>query len=102
MWARWGMGVCIGKVAASATTNYHDPMTTVQITLPDDLARDAAKAGLLASEAMQVSLRRELRARAKATLDEIWQRPGNSELTDADEAEIAELVRKARKEGKAA
>lgn len=77
-------------------------MTTVQITLPDDLARDAAKAGLLASDAMQASLRRELRVRAKAKLDEIWQRPGNEELTEADEAEIAQLVRKARKADKAA
>ncbi len=37
-------------------------MTTVQITLPDALAREAASAGLLAPEKMERILRERLRA----------------------------------------
>jgi hypothetical protein len=37
-------------------------MTTVQITLPDALAQEAAKAGLLAPEKIELLVRAELRA----------------------------------------
>jgi hypothetical protein len=37
-------------------------MTTVQITLPDQLAEEAARAGLLASERIESLLREQLRA----------------------------------------
>lgn len=37
-------------------------MTTVEIDLPDELAKDAATAGLLAPDAMAVMLRERLRA----------------------------------------
>lgn len=37
-------------------------MTTVQITLPDELAREAAKAGLLAPEKIELILRERLNA----------------------------------------
>ncbi len=37
-------------------------MTTVQINLPDELAEEAARAGLLASERMESLLREQLRA----------------------------------------
>lgn len=37
-------------------------MTTVQITLPDNLAREAAKAGLLTPEKIEALLRQHLRA----------------------------------------
>jgi len=37
-------------------------MTTVQITLPDQLAEEAARAGLLASERIEALLREQLRA----------------------------------------
>ena len=36
-------------------------MTTVQITLPDELAEEAARAGLLAADTMEALLREELR-----------------------------------------
>ena len=53
-------------------------MTTVQITLPDQLAEEAAKAGLLAADRIEALLREELRSprltklrvtRAKLTAD---------------------------------
>lgn len=53
-------------------------MTTVQITLPDALAQEAARAGLLASEKIESLLRQQLRderieglqaARAKLAAD---------------------------------
>ena len=43
-------------------------MTTVQITLPDELAKDAELAGLLSSESLEDLLRRQLRARAAEEL----------------------------------
>jgi hypothetical protein len=43
-------------------------MTTVQITLPDQLAEEAARAGLLASERIESLLREQLRAGRLAQL----------------------------------
>ncbi len=37
-------------------------MTTVQITLPDQLAQDAERAGLLSSESLEELLRKQLKA----------------------------------------
>lgn len=45
-------------------------MTTVQITLPDQLAEEAAKAGLLAAEKIEALLREQLRAEASERLGE--------------------------------
>ena len=39
-------------------------MTTVQFSLPDSVAREAEKAGLLTDEAMEAVLRKELRRRS--------------------------------------
>lgn len=41
-------------------------MTTVQITLPEALAQEATKAGLLASEQIERMLRERLRERLRA------------------------------------
>jgi hypothetical protein len=38
-------------------------MTTIQITLPDQLAKDAASAGLLASERLEAWLRDQLKTK---------------------------------------
>jgi hypothetical protein len=38
-------------------------MTTIQITLPDELAKDAASAGLLAPERFEAWLREQLKAK---------------------------------------
>jgi hypothetical protein len=58
------------------------PLTTVQITLPDELAQKAASAGLLSAEAMEA----------------MWQRGPQEELTPEIEQEIVEEVRKVRAE----
>ncbi|MBK6289661.1 MAG: hypothetical protein IPJ33_01700 [Gammaproteobacteria bacterium] len=73
-------------------------MTTVQITLPDDLAQKAAKEGLLSPEAMETMLREQLRRRAGEALQAMWERMPREELTPEIEQEIVEEVRKVRAE----
>ena len=73
-------------------------MTTVEITLPDELAQKAASAGLLSAEAMEAMLREQLRRRAADGLRAMWARGPNEELTPEIEQEIAEEVRAARAE----
>ena len=70
-------------------------MTTVQITLPDELAQKAPTAGLLSAEAM---LREQLRRRAGDALQAMWKRAPQEELTPEIEQEIVEEVRKVRAE----
>jgi sulfatase maturation enzyme AslB (radical SAM superfamily) len=78
-------------------------MTTVQITLPDELALKAANAGLLSPEAMEDMLREQLRRRAAEELSAMWQAAEPAQLTPEIEQEIVELVHevraKARKQG---
>lgn len=45
-------------------------MTTIQLSLPDDLAEKAMRAGLLSAEAIQDLLREQLRRQAGETLRE--------------------------------
>ena len=73
-------------------------MTTVQITLPDDLAQKAANAGLLSADAIEAMLRDQLRRRAGETLQATWQRGPLEELTPEIEQEIVDEVRKVRAE----
>jgi hypothetical protein len=71
-------------------------MTTLNITIPDELARDADAAGLLDPDAIQMLLREGLRAKARAGLQLLWGRLDNTALTPEIEAEIVEQVRKVR------
>jgi uncharacterized protein YjiS (DUF1127 family) len=67
-------------------------MTTVQIELPDDLARAAAAEGLLSRDGLEALLRAEVRRRAGAQLTEMMDKIAASDhgLTPEDvEAEIA-------------
>ena len=73
-------------------------MTTVQITLPDELAQKAASAGLLSPEAMELMLREQLRRRAGEALRAMWERMPPDELTPEIEQEIVAEVRAARAE----
>ena len=73
-------------------------MTTVQITLPDELAQKAAAAGLLSPEAMGAMLRDQLRRRAGEQLQAMWRRMPFEALTPEIEQEIVEEVRKVRAE----
>lgn len=73
-------------------------MTTVQIDLPDELAREAQAAGLLTAAAVERMLREHLRRRAGVELREMWQRAPAEELTPEVEQEIVEEVRVVRSE----
>ena len=73
-------------------------MTTVQINLPDELAQQAASAGLLSAEAMQAMLLEQLRRRAGDALHSMWQRGPQQELTPEIEQQIVQEVRKVRAE----
>jgi hypothetical protein len=72
-------------------------MTKVQLSLPDELAKAAAKAGLLAPDAMQAMLREKLRAEGMASLERAWAQSGDADASPADEMSIAEAIRSARK-----
>jgi len=67
-------------------------MTTIQITLPDQLAEEAARAGLLASERIEALLREQLRAerisRLRATRDRLAADPLPPMTADEIQAEI--------------
>ncbi len=67
-------------------------MTTVQITLPDELAREADNAGLLAHDAIARLLRERLRAdridRMRAGLDVLTADPPPPMTPDEINAEI--------------
>jgi hypothetical protein len=76
-------------------------MTTIQLSLPDDLAEKAMKAGLLSAEAIQDLLREQLRRQAGETLREAWSRLPKEELTPEVEQEVVEAVRAYRAEQRA-
>jgi len=76
-------------------------MTTIQLSLPDDLAQKATRAGLLSAEAIQDMLREQLRRQAAATLREAWGRLPKEELTPEIEQEVVEAVRAYRAEQRA-
>jgi hypothetical protein len=59
------------------------PMATVRIDLPDQLAEQAERAGLLSSASLEQLLRQQLQARAAGQLLEAIRR-----MDQADDAEI--------------
>jgi hypothetical protein len=73
-------------------------MTTIQLTLPDDLAKKATEAGLLSTEAIQELLREQLLRRAGESLRDIHSRMPREELTPEVEQEIVEAVQAYRAE----
>lgn len=76
-------------------------MTTIQLTLPDDLAQKATAAGLLSAEAIQEMLREQLLRHAGDSLREMRRRMPSEELTPEIEKEIAEAVQAYRAERRA-
>ncbi len=76
-------------------------MTTIQLSLPDDLAQKATKAGLLSAEAIQDMLREQLRRQAGETLRDAWSCLPKKELTPEVEQELVEAVRAYRAEQRA-
>ena len=73
-------------------------MATIQLTLPDDLARKAAEAGLLSADAIQEMLQEQLLRRAGESLREIRSRVPREEMTPQIEQEIIEAVQAYRVE----
>lgn len=63
-------------------------MTTVQITLPDQLAEEAASAGLLRAERIEALLREQLRAERIARLRTARQKLAAEPLPPMTAAEI--------------
>jgi len=76
-------------------------MTTIQITIPDDLAKTARDAGLLDSEAIQGMLLQQLRSQALDELRQAWKAMPSQELSPETEAEIVDAVRRCRAEMRA-
>ena len=77
-------------------------MTTIKITLPDQLAKEAEEAGLLSSESLERMLRQRLEA---PTLEQIFEamdrvRELDDEINFSPEA-IAEEIRAMRAEKRA-
>ena len=77
-------------------------MTTLEITLPDDLARDAAKAGLLAPEVYADWLRAQLKKQAVDRLFESMARmdaidDGQPPMSPEDVAEEIRIMRAERR-----
>jgi post-segregation antitoxin (ccd killing protein) len=72
--------------------SYMPSMTTVQITLPDDLVEKANRSGLLASERLEATLREQLRAEAVGALREMWDRASDDGTPQLTDEEVRELV----------
>jgi hypothetical protein len=72
-------------------------MTTVQITLPDQLAQEAEQAGLLSSESLEELLRKQLKARAAgemiALLDKLDATDSEDYMSPEDVAEEIKAMR---------
>jgi hypothetical protein len=75
-------------------------MTELTVTLPDALAKEAAKEGLLTPEAISQMLREEIRRRSAAELFQAMDRmtavPGEPMSEDEIQAEIDAVRRAAR------
>ena len=77
-------------------------MTTVQITLPDQLAQEAERAGLLSPESLEDLLRKQLKAKAAAELVAMLDRldaAGNEDYMSPEE--VAEEIKAMRAERRA-
>lgn len=71
-------------------------MTTVQIELPEQLAREAHSAGLLSPRKMEALLRAQLRREAVAELRAMHARAPAETLTPEVEQEILQVVEEGR------
>lgn len=79
-------------------------MTELKVILPDNLARDARKAGLLTQKAIEELLRDAMRRRAARAFLSNAQRVAEAKIPPLSEEEIQaeiEVVRKARRPARA-
>jgi len=81
-------------------------MTTVQITLPDQLAQEAAEAGFLEPEAFADLLRKQLKAKAAeemiALLDRLDAASSDDYMSPEDVAEEIRAMRAGRRASRGA
>lgn len=63
-------------------------MTSITINLPDELASQAAMAGLFDARHFERLVRASLRSKAKADLQKIWQTLANDPITPLSDAEL--------------
>jgi hypothetical protein len=75
-----------------------DAMTTIQITLPDQLAEAAEREGLFSAESVEAMLRERKRARAFEALEDMHSRVAAAGIPYMSPEEIAEEVRTMRAE----
>ena len=73
-------------------------MTTVQITLPDELAKQAEAAGLLASDVIGRMIEEALRIQAGKELLAMTESLATEVITDEEMQRIVSVVRKVRSE----
>lgn len=76
-------------------------MTTLEINLPDSLARKAEEAGLLTSEAIEKLVREAIRRRALGELKEAMKRMAAVEGPVMTPEEIQQEIKAARAERRA-
>jgi hypothetical protein len=76
-------------------------MTTVQITLPDQLAQEAQSAGLLTSDRIEKFLREQLKTQRVNELFEAMDRASCVEMPVMTPGQIAEEIRAMRAERRA-
>ncbi|MBI3773001.1 MAG: hypothetical protein HY272_09915 [Gammaproteobacteria bacterium] len=77
-------------------------MTTIKITLPDQLAKEAQRAGLLSQKALEKWLREQLRAQHQDEFFTALERMAQSEEPPAmSPEEVAEEIRAMRAERRA-
>lgn len=72
-------------------------MTTIHLTLPDQLAQEAQRAGLLSPESIEEMLRKQLRAKAAgelvAMLDKLDSAGNDDYMSPEDVAEEIRAIR---------
>ena len=73
-------------------------MTTVQITLPDDLAKQAEAAGLLASDVIGRMIEEALRIQAGKELLAMTESLATEQITDEEMQRIVAIVNEVRAE----
>jgi hypothetical protein len=77
-------------------------MTTIQITLPDELAQEAEQAGLLSQESLEKTLRQQLKSKSFDQLAAMMDRiSAVNDLPYMSPEEVAEEIRIMRAEKRA-
>jgi transposase-like protein len=90
-------------IKAQALAQRGIDMTTVEITLPDQLAQEAQRAGLLSAGQLEKWLREQLRTRRADTLIEAAERMGAVDAVEVLTPEaVAEEIAKMRAERRTA